>query len=93
MTFKSFTNAAGKVVGGVTGSFNASVVIDVPGVSFTGAFAVQFDTTTATPTFRVEGTGVQLTIAGQSLGAETFVISSGPSGVSIAGSPPTICQQ
>ena len=27
---------------------------------------------------------MQLTIAGQSLGAETFVISSGPSGVSIA---------
>ena len=52
---------------GIAGSFNATVAVNIPGVSMAGAFAVQIDTTAASKFVRVSGTGVSLTVAGQTL--------------------------
>ncbi|HEX6130210.1 MAG TPA: VCBS repeat-containing protein, partial [Actinomycetota bacterium] len=62
----------GATPGGVYGSLSANVAVDIPGVSLSGMFAVQLNTTTTTqgtisPGIKVTGTGVVLEVLGQRL--------------------------
>ena len=66
---------------GVVGTFSAGLVqFSVPGAAFSGAVSVSLDTTVPAPFFRIAGTGLNLTIAGQTLsGNFTFEERSGVS--------------
>src|SRR5205807_2227411 len=62
---------------GVAGSLTGDVAVTIPGVSFTGSLALQLDsaagdidTRVATRHVRISGTGVHVTIAGQSIGGD-----------------------
>ena len=86
--FVNVSNGAGSltlIAGGVYGEFGASVAIDVPGVAFSGTLQVEFNTTGApqpvgtnpslpSGTVEISGTGVQLTVAGVTMGADSFTI-------------------
>ena len=90
-TFVRVTQGQGDLVllsTGIYGRFGGSVAVDVPDVTFTGAFQIKLNTTDLAqdltgPTetllahsFRIEGLGVTLTIAGQQIGADGFVVES-----------------
>ena len=51
---------------GVVGSLSATVAVDIPNVVVAGTFTVGLNTTTATPTLRVLGTGITIKVAGRS---------------------------
>ena len=99
-TFVRVTNGSGDLVllsTGIYGRFGGSVAVDVPGVTFSGAFQVKLNTTTdpqdltgpaetlPASSFKIVGTNVSLTIAGQQIGAGGFIVESltdaGPDGI------------
>ncbi|MBL9136319.1 MAG: hypothetical protein JNK85_10640, partial [Verrucomicrobiales bacterium] len=57
---------------GMVADFEGVVAVDVPGVNFGGKLDVHIDT--AADAFTITGTSIELTIAGQQIGADSFVI-------------------
>ena len=67
----SLTHGTGTLTitaGGVAGSISGDVAVSIPGVSFTGALALQIDTAGGTLSFAA--TGASLTVAGQALSGD-----------------------
>ena len=85
VTGASLTEGTGTVTvssAGFVGSLSGAIALDVPGVVFHGALAVDVDTTAATPYVRFAGTGLSLDVYGQTLSGDV-TITKGASGSTI----------
>ncbi len=55
---------------GISGSIAGTVAVNIPGISLTGTLQVEIDTTVGSPFLKVHGTGVSLTVLGQTLSGD-----------------------
>src|SRR5439155_2912169 len=87
--FVRVTKGAGTLIlvkDGLYGQFSGSVAVDIPDVTFSGAFTVQLNSTStprtisggsvslAVKSLKIDATGVTLAIAGQEVTASSFTV-------------------
>ena len=62
---------------GISGTIAGTIAVNVPGITLTGTLQLQIDTTPGSPYLRVKGTGVSVTVLGQTLSGNFSFTQSG----------------